>query len=100
MHATLVYVHVKPSDVKDFIEATRLNHEAAVEEPGNLRFDVLQLEGDESKFVLYEAYRYEEDAIAHRETEHYKIWRETVADMMGEERHGVVHKGLFPTLEE
>ncbi len=42
MQVTLVHVHVKPEFIPAFIEATRLNHEASVQEPGNRRFDVLQ----------------------------------------------------------
>ena len=42
MHVTLVHVTVKPDHINDFIEATRRNHEASVQEPGNRRFDVLQ----------------------------------------------------------
>jgi quinol monooxygenase YgiN len=37
--------------------------------------------------VLYEVYRDEEAAAAHKETEHYKKWRETVAPMMKTPRH-------------
>ena len=42
MQVTLVHVSVKPGHIDDFIEATRRNHEASVQEPGNRRFDVLQ----------------------------------------------------------
>ena len=34
----------------------------------------------DDEFVLYEAYRSENDAAAHKETEHYKRWRDTVAN--------------------
>jgi len=94
MHVTLVYVHVKPQHVDDFIEASRANHEGAIKEPGNLRFDVVQQEDDPTCFVLYEAYRSAEDAAAHKQTEHYLRWREQVADWMAAPRRGVVHRGL------
>ena len=55
MYVTLVNVHVKSEHVEDFIEASRANHESSVREPGNLRFDVLQLEEDPCRFILYEA---------------------------------------------
>jgi hypothetical protein len=35
MHVTLVHVSVKPVHITDFIEATRRNHEASVQELGN-----------------------------------------------------------------
>jgi autoinducer 2-degrading protein len=96
MHVTIVHVHVEPDRVEDFIAATRLNHEASVREPGNRRFDVLQLASDPTRFVLYEAYATEADAAAHKQTAHYASWRETVADWMAEPRQGVLHRGLYP----
>ena len=53
MYVTLVYVQVDPRHVEDFIEATRRNHEASVLEPGNRRFDVLQMQGEPNRFVLF-----------------------------------------------
>ena len=41
MHLTLVHVHVKAETGDAFIEATWLNHEGSIQEPDNLRFDVL-----------------------------------------------------------
>jgi len=96
MHVTLVHVHVKPEHIEDFIAATQTNHEASVKERGNLRFDVLQRDDDPTRFVLYEAYASAEDAGAHKQTQHYLSWRDTVADWMASPRQGVLHKGLFP----
>jgi Uncharacterized conserved protein len=96
MYVTLVYVHVKEEHIEDFIAATRANHEASVREPANRRFDVLQEADDPSRFVLYEAYADAEGAAAHKQTPHYRRWREAVADWMAEPRRGVVHNGLMP----
>lgn len=96
MHTTLVHICVKPEYVDPFIAATRKNHLASIEEPGNRRFDVLQREDDPTRFVLYEAYRSQADAAAHKETPHYREWRETVAGWMAEPRQGIVHRGLLP----
>ena len=96
MHVTMVYVRVKADSVNAFIEAVRANHEASVQEPGNRRFDVLQDGEDPCKFVLYEAYATAEDAAAHKNTQHYLTWRETVADMMAQPRKGILYKGLHP----
>jgi autoinducer 2-degrading protein len=98
MHVTIVHVWVKPERVEAFIAASRANHEASVQEPGNRRFDVLQYAADPTKFVLYEAYATAEDAAAHKQTAHYLTWRETVADMMAQPRQGVLHKGLYPVV--
>lgn len=96
MHVTLVHVRVKAECVPAFIEATRANHEQSVKEPGNRRFDVLQDPQDATRFLLYEAYANAEDAAAHKQTAHYAIWRDTVADMMAEPRQGVPMCGLLP----
>jgi len=96
MHVTLVHVTVKPDHVDDFIEASRLNHELSVTEPGNRRFDVLQSADVPSRFVLYEAYENAAEAAKHKETGHYKKWRESVADWMAQPRTGEPYTGLFP----
>jgi (4S)-4-hydroxy-5-phosphonooxypentane-2,3-dione isomerase len=96
MHVTLVHIQVKPENLDEFIEATRTNHEAAVHEPGNLRFDVLQSHGDPCSFILYEAYETPEDAAVHKGAAHYLVWRDIVADWMAEPRRGVVYEGLCP----
>ena len=96
MHVTIVQVQVKPGSVDAFIEATRLNHQGSVQEPGNRRFDVLQDAVDPTRFVLYEAYASEADAVAHKETAHYLQWREHVAGMMAVPREGRAFVGLFP----
>lgn len=95
MHVTLVNVHVKPEHINDFIDATRLNHEASTQESGNRRFDILQSSDDPGYFVLYEAYASADDALAHKDTTHYLTWRETVADWMAKPRQGVQFNGLF-----
>jgi autoinducer 2-degrading protein len=99
MHVTIVHVCVKPEHIDDFIEASRINHEASVQEPGNLRFDVLQLADEPQRFVLYEAYSDAQAAAAHKTTDHYLTWRETVADWMAEPRQGVSYHGLYPKLD-
>lgn len=98
MYVTIVYVHVKPAHVADFIESIRVNHENSVREPGNLRFDILQSAEDPTRFVAYEAYESEAAAKAHKETAHYVAWREMAADWMAEPRVGVRYDGLFPQM--
>lgn len=97
MIVTIVHVWVKSEFIDEFREATRLNHEQSVRESGNFRFDILQDETNPSKFVLYEAYATEGDILAHRETPHYKQWRDTVAPWMEQPRQAIRHKLLFPT---
>lgn len=97
MTATFIHIHVKPEFIKAFIEATQENHARSVKESGNFRFDVLQDMQDPGKFILYEVYESEQSAGAHKETEHYAKWRDTVAPWMAKPREGLKHKLLFPT---
>lgn len=91
-----VYVHVKPELVEAFREATLANAGASMEEPGVARFDVVQQRDDPTRFVLVEVYRTEEDSAKHKETAHYKTWRDAVADAMAEPRTSVKYDNLFP----
>lgn len=96
MIVTFVHVWVKQKHIREFIEASKVNHAESVKEPGNLRFDILQDAGDAAKFVLYEAYDSEDAVAAHKETPHYKAWRETVADWMAKPRKGEKHIIVAP----
>ncbi len=91
-----VHIHVKPESVEAFKTATEANARASRLEPGVLRFDVLQQADDPTRFVLIEIYRAAADQLAHRETPHYPIWRDTVASMMTEPRLPVKFNQLFP----
>jgi (4S)-4-hydroxy-5-phosphonooxypentane-2,3-dione isomerase len=94
MQVALVYVNVKPEYVDEFLTASLENARNSRLEPGNIRFDVLQLNEDPCRFVLYEAYKTPEDAAAHKNMNHYLKWRETVADWMAEPRKGIIYTGL------
>jgi len=96
MMVTCVYVSVKEKHIDDFIKATVKNHEESVKEPGNLRFDLIQEEGDQTKFMLYEAYESEEASVRHKQTQHYETWRNTVADWMADPRKGVKYRFIAP----
>ncbi len=96
MLIVLVHVHVKPDCVEAFRVASLQNARNSIQEPGIARFDVLQDNEDPNHFILNEVYRTEDAPAAHKETEHYKAWRETVEDMMAEPRQAVKLTNLFP----
>ncbi len=97
MQVTLVHIHVISEHRDAFIAASYTNHAASIQEPGNLRFDILQSPDDPNHFMFYEAYRNNADAAAHKQTPHYQTWRDAVADWMAEPRKGVPMNGLYPT---
>jgi autoinducer 2-degrading protein len=91
-----VFVHVKPDQIDAFKAATLENARNSVQEPGVARFDVLQQTDDPARFVLVEVYRTPDDPARHKETQHYQVWRDTVADMMAEPRSSIKFENVFP----
>jgi quinol monooxygenase YgiN len=89
-----VFVHVLPDAVDAFIEATKANAAASVQEPGIARFDVVQELDDPTRFVLVEAYRTEQASVDHKATAHYATWRDTVAEMMAEPRSALKYRDI------
>jgi (4S)-4-hydroxy-5-phosphonooxypentane-2,3-dione isomerase len=96
MYVVCVHVHVKPEHRQPFIEATLENARNTIEEPGNLRFDVLQQADEPNRFVLYEAYQDEAAVKAHKETPHYARWAAVANHWMAEQRKGIRYTPLFP----
>lgn len=81
-----VSCHVLADCVDAFRDATLINARASVQEAGIARFDVLHDHADPTHFVLVEVYRTADAPALHKETEHYKVWRDTVATMMATPR--------------
>jgi (4S)-4-hydroxy-5-phosphonooxypentane-2,3-dione isomerase len=95
MYVVCVTVHVKTDQIALFIEATLENARNTRQEPGNVRFDVLQAEDDPARFVLYEAYLTADDFAKHQQTPHYLRWKQLVAEAMAQPRQGLKHHSLF-----
>lgn len=92
-----VHVHVKKDQIEAFRTATLENAKNSVKEPGIARFDVMQQQDDPERFVLVEAYRTPDAPAAHKETAHYRKWRDTVEPMMAEPRKSVKLSNAFPS---
>lgn len=99
MYVVCVHIHVKPEHRDAFLEASKENARRTVQEPGNLRFDVLQQADDTDRFMLYEVYKDEAGMNAHKETAHYAAWRTAVETWMAEPRRGVKYDSCFPEAE-
>lgn len=91
-----VFVHVKNDCIDAFKKASLDNARNSILERGIIRFDVMQQADDPSRFLLVEIYRTPDDPAKHKETSHYQIWRDTVADMMAEPRSSIKYVSLFP----
>ncbi len=95
MYTVLVYVHVKADSVEAFKAATLENARNSINEPGIARFDFIQQQDDPSRFVLVEVHKTPEASGQHKETAHYKKWRNIAESMMAEPRYSVRYETLF-----
>ena len=96
MQIVHVHVHVKPEFVEAFKRETVENASKSIQEPGIARFDVIQQTDDPTRFVLVEVYKTAEASGVHKETAHYRLWRDAVMKMMVEPRQGVRYANIFP----
>jgi quinol monooxygenase YgiN len=78
LHVTL---QVKSEHVAEFLEVARYDAtHSENDEPGCLRFDVVQDRDDAQRFYFYEVYRDEAALAAHRESAHFKRYAEKTKD--------------------
>ena len=96
MVAVLVHLHVKTDCLDRFVAETTENARNSRNEPGVVRFDVIQLVDDSSRFVLYEVYRDEQAIEAHRATAHYAKWRDVVPALLITERTRAIYRTVEP----
>ncbi|MFZ3237823.1 MAG: putative quinol monooxygenase [Stellaceae bacterium] len=76
MLAMWVKVRVKPDMRERFLKAIEVDALGSErDEPGCLRFNVLQDGQDQNVYYFYEVYRDEAALEAHRAAPHYAIWR-------------------------
>lgn len=97
MYIILVHSRIQPEHVGRFREITLQNAEASRGESGCVRFDVLQQVDDPTRFTFVEMFASEADAIAHRETSHFKKWLEQAVPLMVEERTRVIYRAVSLT---
>jgi len=91
-----VYLHAKEEMINAFKEANIKNAKSSVQEPGILRFDVMQQEDDQSRFLLVEIYKNEKAISAHKETAHYAEWVKVAEPKLAEPRVKTIYRNLFP----
>ena len=89
-----MYVIIAPFKIKEgfkeqFVEEMLKDAKGSMKnEPGCLRFDVIQDGDDPDKIWLYEVYVDEAAFQAHMETPHFIKWRDAVKDWTGEPPDG------------
>jgi len=76
MLALWVKVRVKPDARDRFLQAIEVDAIGSErDEPGCMRFNVLQDQQDPNVYYFYEVYRDEAALEAHRAAPHYAVWR-------------------------
>jgi autoinducer 2-degrading protein len=92
-----VTVQVKPEHRSEFLDLVRYDAEHSErDEPGCLRFDVIQDRDDANRFYFYEVYRNEAALEAHRQTPHFKNYFETVQPWLAAPSERRLGKNVIP----
>ncbi|MBB1509023.1 antibiotic biosynthesis monooxygenase [Tessaracoccus sp. MC1756] len=94
MYVFQVVVTIHPEAEEEFVAVTAANSAASLQEPGCLRFDVLQHDDDPTRFTLAEAYVDEGALDAHKQTDHYRAWAEVTNRVQTEPRVKQVFRAL------
>ncbi len=96
MLAIWVKVRIKPQLRQHFLEAIEVDAlRSERDEPGCLRFNVLQDEHDENVYYFFEVYRDQAALEAHRAAPHYAVWR-AAADTLDGPIEATRSKTVFP----
>jgi (4S)-4-hydroxy-5-phosphonooxypentane-2,3-dione isomerase len=96
MMVLIVHIKVSKDRIEEFIAATRENAAMSLKEPGIRRFELLQDEADPCRFVLLEDYRDAESQAKHKETAHYRKWKDLAEPMMAEPRVRAMYTQIGP----
>jgi quinol monooxygenase YgiN len=89
---------VKPEHLAEFLEAVR--HDAIhseKDEPGCLRFDVVQDRDDPNRLYYYEVYKDQAALEAHRNTPHFKLYAEKTKAWLAAPPERRFGKNLIPS---
>ncbi len=76
MIVQVVTLEVQPDRLNEFLTEARLNVAESKKETGVVQFDLLQLENEPLKFMLYEVYKSKQALEAHRLSGHFMRWIE------------------------
>ncbi len=97
MKALVVTIQIKPEFRERFMEAMLDDARGSIQnEPGCLRFDVVQDQEDPNKIHLYEVYVDDAAIEAHRQAPHYTKWREIVKDWHAADPVRRIGSTVFP----
>ena len=97
MYIIIAAIQIKEGFKEQYIDGLIENASSAVkDEPGCLRFDVLQDSEDDNTIHLYEVYQDQAAVDAHRAAPHFTKWREECADWFDGEITRKVGAPVYP----
>ena len=97
MYAIFVSVKIKPDKVDQFLKVIEDDSICSVrDEPGCVRFDVLQDTSDPLQYYFYEVYVDEAGFEAHTKTPHLARWREAAKECLVEPSVAIRTETVFP----
>ena len=97
MFALWVSVKVKPEKRQQFLEVIEDDSICSVrDEPGCVRFDVLQDQNDPDRYYFYEVYHDADAFEAHTKTPHLARWRAAAAECLTEPSVATRTTTVFP----
>jgi autoinducer 2-degrading protein len=97
MLALIVSLRVKPDQRDRFLAAAEDDSICSPrDEPGCLRFDVLQDHQDENHFYFHEVYQDQAAFEAHTQAPHYARWRAAAAEVLDGPAERTTGHVLFP----
>lgn len=93
-----VTVQVKPEHAREYLEAVRHDAEhSEKDEPGCLRFDVVQDRDDPNRFYYYEVYKDEAALELHRQSPHFKLYAEKTQSWLAASPERRFGKNVIPS---
>ena len=101
MYSVFVIINVKPEYREAFVEASRTEAQGTVGgEAGVFQFHMLVDETNPNRFYFFEIYRDEQALEAHKETDVFRAWWDTVEKMFdGELERVSTMRTVFPSVE-
>ena len=97
VYAIWVTVKIKPERREQFLSVIEDDSICSVrDEPGCVRFDVLQEQSDPDTYHFYEVYHDEAAFQAHMKTPHLERWRAAAAECVAENSPTVKLNTMFP----
>lgn len=100
MIVTVSSYKILPEKIDEFRQISTELASESLKETGVYRFDFLQNDGDDGRFLLIEAYESESSRKAHLETPHFLNWRRAVPEMFSQGTTTVPYKPVFPPISD